>query len=151
MREEGRPLDNVDRFKQQRELLLEPGESALLEATARLKLGQWRLQGIGRAFLTNRRLIWLLMAPRPVFWLFTWWLPSSWYSPRVEIRIDDMQSFHVQFQGEVLMVSTLDERYEFRLAEGYWTLINPFAVSKHRNAAKEWRQRLQGLTPATHE
>ena len=62
-----------------------------------------------------------------------------------------MQSFHVQFQGEVLMVSTLDERYEFRLAEGYWTLINPFAVSKHRSAAKEWRQRLQGLTPATHD
>ena len=137
----------MDRFKRECEQLLEPGEGVLLEANAILKLGLglWRLQGVGRAFLTNRRLIWLHMAPRPLLSLL------FWYNRRIEIRIDQIQRFHVQFLGEVLIVSTVEEHYEFRIAERYWALINPFAVSKHRSAANEWGKRLQEMTPAIHD
>ena len=134
---------DVDRFEHECERLLEPSERVLLEANAILKLGLFREQGVGRAFLTNRRLLWLHMAPRPLlFFLF-------WLHRLVEIRIDRIQSFHAG--GEVLNLSTLDERYEFRIAGRYWALFNPFAVSEHTSAAKEWGKTLQEVTTANND
>ena len=134
---------DMDRLKHQCEQLLEPNERILLEANAVLKLGLFRQQGIGRVFLTSSRVLWLHMAPRALLSLL------FWLHRLVEIRIDRVQRFHAG--GEVLYLSTLDERYELRIAERYWDLFNPFAVSEHTSTAKEWGKQLQEITTANHD
>lgn len=129
-------MAGTDRFRQQCERLLEPGESILLEANAALMLGMLRQQGVGRAFLTNRRLVWLHMAPR----LLLFFCP--WLHRTVEIRIDRVRSIVAE---KVLSVSTNDERYLFRLAERYWALFNPFAASEQARACEDWGRKLREL------
>jgi len=80
------------------------------------------------------------MAPRPFLFL------AFWLHRRVEVRLARIRGFYSG--GEVLDVSTDDERYELRLAKRYWALFNPFAASEHARTAKEWQEKLTELEAA---
>jgi len=133
----------MDRLRWQCERLLGSGENILLDArVAYLKMGALRRQGIGRAFLTQRRVIWLHAAP-PFLLGLLFWLHRV-----VEIQLDSIE--HIQRWKHALVVRASGEAYVFQLGQGCPPLVLFFFYQVPREAERttdEWYRAMRELIP----
>lgn len=133
----------MDRLRLHCERLLGSGENILLDArVAYLKIGALRRQGIGRAFLTQRRVIWLHAAPAFLLRLL-FWLHSV-----VEIQLDSIE--HIQRWKHTLVIRASGEAYVFQLGQGYPPLVLFFFYQVPREAeltTDQWYQAIRELIP----
>lgn len=135
----------MHRLRQRCDELLQPGEEILLEAkVAYLKLGRFRQQGIGRAFLTQRRIIWLHGAPRLLLRMF------FRLHRVVGLHLEDVRRIRMYKSGGVLFVESHEEHYELRVGQGYPPLLLFFFYQSPRDGQRtteEWYDAMSQLVP----
>lgn len=133
----------MDRLRFQCEQLLDKDEHVLLDAqVAHLRIGLLRAQGTGRAFLTERRIIWLHGAPPFLLRLF------FWLRRLVQIQLDSIE--RVQRWKHALIVRASGEEYVLQLGQGYPRAILFFFYQVPREAERttdRWYRALRELIP----
>jgi len=126
----------VDKLRKRCEGFLVPGEEILLEAQATVKLGHLSLFGEGRAYLTDRRLVWILRS-MPFVRPLLFWVPDT-----VTIELSSMNRLRMMrdLTRAWLWIETLGKTYQIRLGKGPYPILrdNP-------RTTEEWLHAIEAL------
>jgi hypothetical protein len=131
----------VDKLRKRCEELLTSGEDILSEAESTCKLGLLSEFGAGRAYLTNRRIVWISRSPALVRAL-AFWIPDV-----VTIELPSIDRLHMM--GELarawLSIHAAGKTYVIRLGKGPYPMLrdNPRTTEKWLHAIEDARTRLR--------
>jgi hypothetical protein len=132
---------SVDNLRKRCEELLTSGEDILLEAESTCKLGLLSEFAAGRAYLTNRRIVWISRSPALVRAL-AFWIPDA---VTIELPFIDRVRMIRQLTRAWLQIEADGKTYAIRPGKGPYPTLrdNPNTTEDWFRAIEDARSRLR--------
>jgi hypothetical protein len=131
----------VDKLWKRCEELLTSGEGVLLEAEATCKLGLLSQFGAGRAYLTDRRILWIRRST-PLLRPLLFWIPDV-----VSIELPSIDRLHImrELAWAWLWIHAAGKIYSIRPGKGPYPMLRD-----NRKTTEEWFHAIEGARTRLH-